>query len=87
MEGISMNITVVFTDPGCVTITNTSTEDIEIQLGWGNGPILNGISIVPPNGTYLGIDITKSQGGAYVKGSNGPLWMPKGSSAVFNISA
>lgn len=83
-----MNITVTFSDPGAVLIKNTSSEDITIPLGYGNSFNLNnGISIVPPHGTYFGIDITKSQGGAGVLGPNGPLVLTAGSSTVFNISA
>lgn len=64
-------------------ISNKGSQET-IPLGPGNAPQLpNGSSVNPPKGSYW--HISGVTGGAILEGTHGPLKMPSGSTASFNI--
>ena len=78
-----MNNTIDFTDSS-LTIKNTGSNEETIPLGGSNTLQLpNGASVAPPGGTYW--HISTVTGGAHVTGTHGPLVMPAGSTATFNV--
>lgn len=78
------NITTSLTQSGLV-ISNTGSDQI-INLAGSNAIELpNGASIPPPSNSYW--HISNTTGGAVLKGSHGPLVLPKGSSATFVADA
>jgi hypothetical protein len=78
-----MNFTINFSESS-LEIANKGSDSQTIPLGEANTIQLpNGASAAPPSGNYW--HISTVTGGAVLEGTHGPLEMPAGSKATFNV--